>query len=221
MTEQHHFYPARFLHLFPEECVREWMQHGRKQHFKKGEYIQVPGKQENQVFLMVEGFARIFHLNINGKECVLGVIQEGDFIDLLHVFTDRESRLFARALTDVEVIVLSRGEVKQAVRETPELSMALLHYLSNRLEETIEVLEQVAYEKVEERLLFQLKKLADPSREENGWLPLPPFVTHKDLAGMIASTRETVTFLLNKLTHSGEIRQLDRCIWIRKDSDPM
>lgn len=217
MNKPDSFYPIKFSDFFPVTCIELWMTHGERISFKKGEFIQTPDKLSERVLLVISGHARLFHLNMNGKECVLGIATEGDFIDLLHVFSDRERHLFSKALTDVTIISLSKQEVKQAVQETPELAMAIMHYLTNKLEDTIEVLEQVAYEKVEERLLFQLKKLANHEETSDGWALIPSFVTHKDIAGMIASTRETVTFLLNKLTQTGEVKQFEQRIWVPID----
>lgn len=76
------------------------------------------------------------------------------------------------------------------------------------------ILEQVAYDKVEERLIQALQRLIDLEKEEKGWYPLPKDITHKDMAGMIAITRKTVTFLLNKFLQSGMVRNKNKRLWI-------
>ncbi|MBS4192275.1 Crp/Fnr family transcriptional regulator [Bacillus sp. FJAT-49705] len=214
--ETNQLYPSDMTHLFKKQYVEEWM--GRRKHyFKKGEQIYFPKKLTNEIYLLVDGTARMFHVHHHGKECVLGLLSQGDFIDLTSVFTDKSSNVFAMALTDVAAVQVRKQEIREQVMNTPELSMALLHYFSNKLHETVHILEQVAYEKVEERLMNMLRKLADPKEELDGWYPLPHFLTHKDIAGMIASTRETVTFLLNKYIQNGVIRQQQNRLWIHAD----
>nr|WP_282597675.1 helix-turn-helix domain-containing protein [Bacillus sp. REN3] len=85
------------------------------------------------------------------------------------------------------------------------------------MQEVVQILEQVAYDKVEERLIRAFHRLMDPTNERNGWYPLPPYITHKDIAGMIASTRETVTFLINKLIQSGVLKNEENRLWVIKD----
>ncbi|TCT19991.1 Crp-like helix-turn-helix protein [Melghiribacillus thermohalophilus] len=148
---------------------------------------------------------------------MLGVLSKGDFLDIFNIFTERDSQLFARALTDVEVVSIPLKEVSQTVEQNPELAMTLLKFFSNRLLETVEILEQVAYSKVEERLIFLLRNLSSTTDSRGQWHPIPHYLTHKDLAGMIASTRETVTFLLNKLSQTGQIKQEDQRIWVKLD----
>lgn len=211
-------FSPKITHLFPEKYINEWMNLGKKFKFKKGELITTPKNVMEYVYIIAEGNAHVFHIHSDGKECVLNLLSSGDFIDVMNIFSEKESNLFSRALTEVTVVSVSTEEIRNIVERTPKLAVALLTHFSHRLHDTTQILEQVAYGKVEERLIFLLKKLADPSKEKNGWIPLPIFLTHKDLAGMIASTRETVTFLVNKLSNQNIIRQEDNMLWITLDN---
>lgn len=219
MSDHHFLYPTKILNLFTESKIESWKSQGNLLTFKKGDFICTPGHLSDTVYLIIEGHARVFHLHLDGKECILGVVSEGDFIDILQVFSGRESQLFSKALTEVKVISIPKDEIKNEIQQNGELAMAFLYYFSNHLQDTIEILEQVAYGKVEERLLFLLNKLANKSEVHNEWYPLPEFITHKDLAGMIASTRETVTFLINKLIQTGKVKQNHNRIWVKDDEE--
>ncbi|NEY82109.1 Crp/Fnr family transcriptional regulator [Bacillus sp. 3H-10] len=200
------------LSFFPKKHVENWLKRDRKV-MNKGEFIMSPGEQ--LVYILVKGTAQIFHLHPDGKECVIGLAMPGECIGILELFSQREQKRFTKALTQTEVIALTFDEVKKVITETPELSMFLLHYVTERLEETLEILEQVAYGKVEERLLFLLNKLAEKDQSQGEFIRLPDYLTHRDLAGMIASTRETVTFLMNKFLQVGTLVQIDKTLWLR------
>lgn len=216
MLETNQLYPSQILHLFQSQCVHEWLQRPAEV-FKKGEHIYYPEKLTDHIYLVTKGNARVFNIHTNGKECILGIAREMDFIDLHSVFTDAPSSLYAMALTETSVIKIKKAEIMKQVMETPELSLALLRHFATKLNDMTTVLEQIAYEKVEERLLRTLWKLADQEKEQHGFYPLPSFLTHKDLAGMVASTRETITFLLNKLIQNEMIRQDEKRLWISKN----
>jgi CRP-like cAMP-binding protein len=79
----------------------------------------------------------------------------------------------------------------------------------------VEILEQIGYGRVENRLILLLKKLSDPREDDKGWYSVPVSITHKDIAGMIASTRETVTLTINKLLQMKVIRYDKGRIWIQ------
>ncbi|GLY09682.1 Crp/Fnr family transcriptional regulator [Pseudobacillus badius] len=216
MQSEHFLYPTNIINMFPASQIEHWTANKNVETFKKGELICTPGQLSDSVYLIIEGHARIFHIHLEGKECVLGILSKGDFIDLLHVFSQKESQLFAKALTEVKLISLTKAEVRNEIQQNKELSTTLLYYFANRLQDTIEVLEQVAYGKVEERLLFLLDKLANKSEKKEDWYPLPEFLTHQNLAGMIASTRETVTLVINKFIQTEKVKQEGQRLWIKK-----
>lgn len=211
-----YLYPCRTSHLFNKSWLMKW-QDGMRHTFKRGENISYPKKIDNELYLVVSGNVSIGHLHEDGKECVLGILSVNDFIDLPSAFSDKESEVYATALTDVVVVKVPKKEIINKVTETPELSHQLLTYFSNQLQDVVMILEQVAYDRVEDRLIHAFHRLIDPTYNKNGWYPLPPYMTHKDIAGMIASTRETVTFLINKLIQSGVLKNEENRLWFAKD----
>lgn len=209
-------FPCRTSHLFDTDWLKKWHD-GPQYTFKRGEHISYPNKLENELYLVVTGNVSIGHLHADGKECVLGILQAGDFVDLPSVFSDKESEVYATALTNVKVVKVPKKEIIDKVIGTPQLSHQLLAYFSNQLQEVVMILEQVAYDKVEERLIRALQRLIDPTNDKDGWYPLPKYITHKDIASMIASTRETVTFLINKMIVSGVLKNEGNQLWVLKD----
>ncbi|WP_206460171.1 Crp/Fnr family transcriptional regulator [Anaerovorax sp. IOR16] len=210
-------YPTSISNLFPKEIMEDWINHGKEITFKKGDTIIKPQGFLNDIYIVKEGNVHIFYMHGDGKECVVGILSKGDFIHMFDIFTEGDSKVFAKALTDVKVSAIKKDEIRKVVKADSKLSMELLSNFSLRYQEIIEVLSQVAYGKVEERLLFLFHKLADKNKEENGWIPVSVAVTHQDIAGMVASTRETVTLLINKFIQKGFVRQHNNKIWIKKE----
>lgn len=208
-------YTNKIINLFPKNYSNEWMKNGIELTFKKGELISTPEKLDKYVFIIKKGNACDFHIHIDGKECVIGLLSRGDIIGLANVFIEKEGRIFSRALTELKVVAVSREEVKRLVQQNSSLAMALLNYFSEKHQDMVEILEQIGYGKVEKRLIFLFQKLIDYSKEDNGWYPIPSSITHKDMAAMIASTRETVTLTINKLLQDSIIRYHENRIWIQ------
>lgn len=219
MNYENEILSDKVIRLFLENNSEKWMDSGNKFIFKKGDYITIPGKLEKDVFIIKEGNASKFHIHIDGKECIIGLLCVGDFIGLMDVFTSKESRVFVRALTDVTVVAVSKEEIRKIVEENPTAAMVLLNYISEKYLDMVEILEQVGYGTVKSRILFLLKSLSNPQEDDNGWYPLPISIAHKDIAGMIASTRETVTVTLNKLVKEKVIRYHDGRLWIQMQEE--
>lgn len=217
MNNTNLLYPTSISNLYHEATVKDWMNEGKEIMFKRGDAIIKPQSLSNYIYLIKEGNANIFHMHEDGKECVVGILSKGDFIHMLDIFTEKNSEVLAKALTDVKILAIHKDQIRKVVKEDSKLSMELLCNFSLRLQEMIEILSQIAYGKVEERLLFLLKRLADRNKEQEGWLPISVSITHQEMAGMVASTRETVTLLINKLIQKGLIRQYNNRIWIKTE----
>ena len=201
--------------LFPKQIVTDWMNTGKDISFKKGELISTHLISPETTLIIKIGTANAYQLRADGKECILGMVSSGEFTDIFNIFDSEESNVFCRALTDVTVTAISKKKIKEFVSKNPNLAIDILGYFSKRYTDTINILSLVAYGKVEERLIFLMEKLADPSSADSNWQPIPSVITHKDIAGMIASTRETVTLLINKLINSGVLRQHEDRLWVR------
>ncbi|TGE35617.1 Crp/Fnr family transcriptional regulator [Desulfosporosinus fructosivorans] len=210
-------YIIKNIRLFPKDVMRDMLEKGERLFFEKGEHVIIPGMLMQSVYLIEAGNASVYKLHIDGKECILGLVSPREFVNLIDIFSGKETTIFCKALTDLSIVKIPKQEIITIVNENPTLAINLLHFFSERYQEVIEVLEQVAYGKVEERLIFLLRKLADPLEGDGDWYPLPVSITHRDLAGMIASTRETVTLLLNKLRQENIIRIDNNRIWIYLD----
>lgn len=208
------------LHLYLDKHIENWINTGKELFFKKGECISMPGKLNNDVIIIKKGIVSEFHMHVDGKECIIGLLFSGDFIGLTDIFTSKENRVFAKALTDVTIVVVSKQEFRTIIKQSPTLAMILLNYISKKYANLINILEQIGYGSVENRVIYILEKISDQKQKDNEWYPIPDSITHKDIAGMIASTRETVTLTINKLVKKNEIRYQDGRIWIpKKDKD--
>lgn len=215
MLQLNKFFSNRNINIFPENYSNKWMENKMEFTFKKGDLICTPEKSNKCFFIIEEGHTCDFHINIDGKECIIGLLSRGDIIGITNVFIERKSEIFSRALTEVKVISISREELKALVEHDSLLAMSLLNYFSEKHLDMIETLEQISYGKVESRLIFLFKKLIDLSKEDNGWYPISVSLTHKDIASMIASTRETVNVTINRLLKDGVIRSIENIIWIQ------
>lgn len=200
--------------IFSENHIAALIANEKERVFNKGDLVCTASQANPCFFIVKEGYLCNFHIYIDGKECIIGLLSAGDVIGFENIFTDKKSNVFYRALTSVKVVALSGEKLKQLITIDPALSLTLLQYFSESQHDMIETLEQISYGTVENRLLFLFKKLVDLGQKRSGWYPIPISLTHKDIAGMIGSTRETVTLTINKLLKTGDIKRLENILWM-------
>lgn len=200
--------------LFSEEMIYRWFKTSRIIYFKKGTIITKDIELSNYMYLMADGMANVSYLHEAGKECTIDLVERGQFLNIYNLFIDDNNTMIGKALTDVEIALVNREEVLTALEADQELAMEMLKKFSVKINDLTEILSQVAYGKVEDRILYVLNKMSEDY--EGPWKPIGISITHQDLGSMVGATRETITSILNKLIREDRIKIEDYKIWIRK-----
>jgi CRP-like cAMP-binding protein len=161
---------------------------------KSGQFITM---QSNEVFIVCRGVVQLSTLYPNGDEGILGLICPSmPFGAPLSQLIPYE----AIALTDV---VLMRVHIME-IEQSPRLAQSLFRELMRRLQQTEMLLAIAGYRRVDDRL----RQLLELLRQEMGQVTaqgtrLTVRLTHQQIAGLIGTTRVTVTRLLREFRAEG------------------
>jgi CRP-like cAMP-binding protein len=163
---------------------------------KSGQFITM---QSNEVFIVCRGVVQLSTLYPNGDEGILGLICPSmPFGTPLSQLMPYE----AIALTDV---VLMRVHIME-IEQSPRLAQSMFRELMRRLQQTEMLLAIAGYRRVDDRL----RQLLELLRQEMGQVTaqgtrLTVRLTHQQIAGLIGTTRVTVTRLLREFRDEGWI----------------
>jgi CRP/FNR family transcriptional regulator/CRP/FNR family cyclic AMP-dependent transcriptional regulator len=119
------------------------------------------------------------------------------------------------ALTETELVVLSRNDFFAVLSRDFSLAKKILKTLSARLRRANEVIESLALQDVGGRLARYLIRLADESGKpaiEGFFVVSRP--THQEIANSIGATRETVTRMLKQFEDRKLIRVKGQTVWV-------
>lgn len=179
----------------------------------KGSLIVDPTRPAKVVYFIKEGHVRLYKLGVDGRPFVVAFLGPGHLFGETEAFSTGTAGLYAQAAEDVLLCTMTRPQLEVLMRQKPELAIKLVETLTNRLREAEERLRELAHERVERRLLYLLVRLArEFGRRRDDFLCLQVGLTHEELAGMIGSTRETVTATLADLARRGILRTGRRAI---------
>jgi CRP-like cAMP-binding protein len=110
----------------------------------------------------------------------------------------------AVALDDVTLMGWSREEIETQIDREPRLGLALAQYMVRQCLELQERIESLAVHKTPERIMLALAQLAvsmGTAMADNA--TRIPALTHHTLAEYVGTSREIVTFQLNRLRRKG------------------
>lgn len=185
---------------------------GVKRHFKRGAIIIQEGDQGNTLFIIVSGRLRAYSSDANGKEITLGVYGADDYVGEMSLDGGPRSAN-VETLEPTVCSVVSRDQLTAYITEQPAFAMDLIARLIRRARLATESARNLALIDVYGRLTRLLDQLADKP-EPDGTRSIRERVTHRQLAGYLACSREMVSRLLKDLEKGGYVRVHDRFIVI-------
>jgi CRP/FNR family transcriptional regulator len=196
-----------FHDLLPDE-KESIMDSSNHKSFKKGEIIFIPGDSFDELFVVNNGMVKISKISAMGKEQILRILQPGDFMGELSLFSKSIHNNTAEALENTEICVIQGHKIREILLQKPEISLKFLQKFTERIEESEELIEQIGLRDVEQRianyLLLEIEKNQIINNKGHYEIALP--VSKGDLASLIGTTQETLSRKLSLLQDNGVIK---------------
>ncbi|MCB0522059.1 MAG: Crp/Fnr family transcriptional regulator [Lewinellaceae bacterium] len=184
--------------------------------YKKGAYIYLPGEYADKIFFIMEGRVKIGTYSDTGKEITKTIIGPGEVFGEMPLAGEEERRNYAIALEDTLTCVLSVAEMRNLLREHGPLTLFFMKIFGNRMLEMEKRLESLVFKDSRSRVVEFLKNLAIEKGQRVGyeWV-VRKFFTHQEIASLTATSRQTVTTVLNDLESKNILTYNRRRLLIR------
>lgn len=170
--------------------------------YPKGAIIVSEGDEGNSLFVIQSGSVKAFLSDENGREVVLSTQGPGEYFGDLALFDDAPRSASIMTLEPCKVMVITKAQLREAIKEDPEIGFALLHGLAKRVRILTENVRTMALLDVFGRLVKTLYMLAE---EKDGALVIDQRLTQQDLANRIGASREMVSRIMHDLTEGGYV----------------
>jgi len=192
-----------FRFLFPQSgpTAIGRSQDDLSQTFSKGDFVYHANDPALRMYLLEEGRVKIGTYSETGKEIIKAILQPGEIFGESMILGAEQRSNFARALDQhVQVIPLTLDRLKSMMRTHPNFSLRITRLIGLRLEETERRLDALVFKDARTRIVDFLKEMADEyGKPESTGILIENFLTHKEMASMTATSRQTVTSILNEL----------------------
>ncbi len=181
----------------------------------RGDFIFTPGDPADYVYVVERGRVKIVLTTPGGAESIVSIRNPGDLFAELAWATGRAVRSSsAVALDPSEVHRIDIDTFERRLRADPVLCSHFARGVARRLASVERELTEIAGKSVPGRLVDVLGRLAADHgvSEDDGTVRIALSLTHKDLADLIGTTRETLTKELSVLADVGLVRVAHRTI---------
>lgn len=169
--------------------------------FKKDQFIYIPNEEASHIYMIAQGRVKIGHYLDDGQEVVGAILTTGEIFGELALAGEEKRRDFAQVMdNDTQICPLSIEELKSLMKEDKELSFRLLKLVGLRLMRLERKLELLVFKDARTRIIEFLKDAASWKGKKVGFeTMIPTKLTHKDIAALTGTSRQTVTTILNEL----------------------
>ncbi|TRX55547.1 Crp/Fnr family transcriptional regulator [Fulvivirga sp. M361] len=220
MGEKTKFWYFQDVDLFNVLCphkVKTMEDHHEFNNFKKNDFIYFPNEKAKYVYMIADGRVKIGHYTEDGKEVVKAILSAGEMFGEL-ALTGEETRTdFAQAMDDeTSVCPMSIEDMQALMADDKELSFKIYKLIGLRIRRLERKVELLVFKDARTRIIEFLKEAAAWKGRKVGFeTMIPTRLTHKDIANLTGTSRQTVTTILNELKESNLINFDRRKILIR------
>lgn len=184
------------------ELVEKLQQYSIRKEYEAGSIILNENAHIRSIPIVTKGTLKVIRTEEDGREILLYYIKAGEscimsFLGGLH---NETSKVKAEVEDDAEILFLPVDKVSLFIKEYPQWLDYIFRLYHKRFEELLEIVNAIAFKKVDERMLALLNK----KTELTGNKTLN--ITHEQLANELGTARVVVSRLLKQLEEIGKVK---------------
>lgn len=177
-------------------------EHRAELSYKKGELLSKQGMLMAHVIYIRKGFVKLY-LENDGEATILSIAKPGTFIGVQALYGESVFPFSAEALTDTEVCLKDINVFRELVLENPEFSRGIIEILNANLIQSYKRMFSLSTRQIDARfseLLLYMRKVLYASN------PFKLTISRKEIAGLIATSPESVSRLISDFKDKGIIK---------------
>lgn len=210
------FENVNLFSIFCPKKFKEYRENHQSRNFKKGEFIYFSDDPASSIYLVTEGKVKLLYYTEEGDEVVKSVLTRGEIFGELALLGEDTRKDCAQVLSDrTSVCKLTLEQMQQLMKDDVSFALNIFKLIGLRISKLERKIDSLVFKDVRTRVIEFIKEFVMEKGEKNGpEYKADNFLTHKDIANLVGTTRQTVTTLLNELRNEGKIDFSRRTIYV-------
>ena len=176
------------------------------QNYNKGDIIYFQEEIAQKVYLVNKGKVKIVSYNEAGEEIVKAILSKGEIFGEKALLGEEKREEFAVSISDNTALCpMNIDNMYELMRKNKRFSLRIYKIIGMRMKRLERRLERLLFKDVKARIIEFIKDLIEESGAavDGSEFAIEHPYTHKDMADLIGSRRETISAILNKLKEEG------------------
>lgn len=192
--------PINFANIINNSTMNKELTVLKTKSFQKNESIYLPLNRSNHIFVVKEGRVKVGSSSGDDREVIKRVVAKGEFFGALSFIGQDTPNDYAIAMEKTKVYLLTKEEMLALIPDQNMLSQLMIQLLGSRLIDMEARVESMVFRSSRSRVIDFLDKLVERRGQRVGYeMLVRNFFTHQEIANLTATSRQTVTTVLNEL----------------------
>lgn len=167
--------------------------------YNKGQYIYKEGDAVLHTYFIVTGRIKIENISPS-RRITKSILSNGDLFGEMALFGEQERRDYAFTLEDTTIHIYTKEEIRSLLHSDSKFQFILLNKMARQVISMEHRLTSMAFRDSRSRVVEYLVQLGRKEGEQIGFETLlRNKLTHQEIAYYTATSRQTVTVVLNEL----------------------
>jgi CRP-like cAMP-binding protein len=172
--------------------------------------------------MIASGRVKIGSYKEDGKEVIKAILASGEIFGELALAGEDKRQDFAQALDDnTSVCPMSINDMEELMANNRPLNLKIIKLIGIRIKKLERRIDSLVFKDARTRIVEFLKEMAIEKGQKVGFeVMFKNYLTHKDIASLTGTSRQTVTTVLNELKDKNLIN-FDRRRFLIRDIDKL
>ena len=180
--------------------------------YKKKEFVFIEGEEANNIYFISRGEVKTYKSNSDGKELITGLHGPGEFIGFVSLLENKPNNETAIVLKEAEIYMIPQQDFLSLIYTNKKIARKFISLLARNLYDAENMLIDLAYQSVRQRVATVLIRLADQGGANKDQSIIT--VARKDLSRMVGTATESLNRTLVDFKDEGLIEILDKSLKI-------
>ncbi len=128
---------------FSEDEIKDLLSFSRAYKFEQGQLLFNQGDKDDSVIIINDGEIELSAINSNNEEIAFSIIGNGTVLGEIAFFDGKPRTTSAKALTELEGIVITKGDFSRLETENPALAIKTLKEFGRITAERLRVADEI------------------------------------------------------------------------------
>ena len=191
-----------------DKIVRELFERsGRKVSFEQDGIILHPDDDSNGLYLITEGYAKIYSVTNRGEEYVHLIYDRGEIFPVLSLIKGTRRNVFHQALTPCTLLYIDNETLSRELLSDPIVTFSILQRVVEQFKVYGDRIDNLEYKYARERVAYRLLFLASRfgAKQDDTYVLQAP-LTQQTIGSSINLSRESASREIERFAKKGMLR---------------